>query len=406
MFDVIKIGRTISKLRQQNNMTQAELADQLGISFQAVSNWERGVSSPDIAKLTELSEIFQVPIDDILVSQRTTQIIHNVKKQQVMEDITPEEIEEIGPLLHTEEAERLVEGVAEFSLRDLARVAPFISTDRVDQLFLRLRSQVKHLRELVALAPFVSQKVLDEIVLEAVEEDTAYSRKDIVALAPFTSTAVLDKIFLATTERYASVRELVALAPFVSGQVLETGIQKILEGSDKDQQFSDFIALAPFVSKEFLETVVFPGKDTPRTVKEISAVLPFLGQETLNKFVDSIVDSVLSEESPRTGEQTKQTAKAPISDVTSFVQLAQVAAISPREQVDVTLQFLTQQNAPLESISILAGIAPFAGPKALEETLTHLINTQGNQYEWEELQILSGFIDTDDFEELFDQWDD
>ena len=44
MFDMQRIGRKIFEFRKSRNMTQMELADQLGISFQAVSNWERGVS--------------------------------------------------------------------------------------------------------------------------------------------------------------------------------------------------------------------------------------------------------------------------------------------------------------------------------------------------------------------------
>lgn len=44
MFNMQKIGRRISSLRREHNMTQVELADKLSISFQAVSNWERGGS--------------------------------------------------------------------------------------------------------------------------------------------------------------------------------------------------------------------------------------------------------------------------------------------------------------------------------------------------------------------------
>ena len=43
-FDMQRIGAHISRLRKQQGMTQMQLADALGISFQAVSNWERGVS--------------------------------------------------------------------------------------------------------------------------------------------------------------------------------------------------------------------------------------------------------------------------------------------------------------------------------------------------------------------------
>ena len=66
MFDMVQCGRTISQARKKQNMTQMELADRMGISFQAVSNWERGVSMPDISKLLELSEVLGITVDEIL----------------------------------------------------------------------------------------------------------------------------------------------------------------------------------------------------------------------------------------------------------------------------------------------------------------------------------------------------
>ena len=43
-LDLIAIGDFIRELRRKAGITQAELAERLGVSFQAVSNWERGVS--------------------------------------------------------------------------------------------------------------------------------------------------------------------------------------------------------------------------------------------------------------------------------------------------------------------------------------------------------------------------
>ena len=43
-FDMHRIGQTITSLRREHNMTQMQLADEMGVSFQAVSKWERGVS--------------------------------------------------------------------------------------------------------------------------------------------------------------------------------------------------------------------------------------------------------------------------------------------------------------------------------------------------------------------------
>ena len=58
MFDMTKVGKRIVQLRKGNNITQMGLADQLGVSFQAISNWERGHTMPDISKLPELARIF------------------------------------------------------------------------------------------------------------------------------------------------------------------------------------------------------------------------------------------------------------------------------------------------------------------------------------------------------------
>lgn len=44
MFDMNRIGKAIRTARIGKNMTQMDLADQMGVSYQAVSNWERGVS--------------------------------------------------------------------------------------------------------------------------------------------------------------------------------------------------------------------------------------------------------------------------------------------------------------------------------------------------------------------------
>ena len=70
MFNMENIGLKISELRKSKDMTQMELADKMNISFQAVSNWERGNSMPDISKLPELAEIFGVSVDDIIGKKR------------------------------------------------------------------------------------------------------------------------------------------------------------------------------------------------------------------------------------------------------------------------------------------------------------------------------------------------
>ena len=57
------IGEKIKKNRHKKQITQAQLAEALYVSAQAVSNWERGVTPPDIDNLCKLSEFFEVSAD-------------------------------------------------------------------------------------------------------------------------------------------------------------------------------------------------------------------------------------------------------------------------------------------------------------------------------------------------------
>lgn len=59
------IGSAIKKLRMDNKITQEEVAEYLGISFQAVSKWETGTTMPDIALLPKIAAFFGVRIDDL-----------------------------------------------------------------------------------------------------------------------------------------------------------------------------------------------------------------------------------------------------------------------------------------------------------------------------------------------------
>ena len=56
MIDMNKVARNIKNARTRKNMTQLELADIVGVSYQAVSNWERGNSMPDIGKISDIAK--------------------------------------------------------------------------------------------------------------------------------------------------------------------------------------------------------------------------------------------------------------------------------------------------------------------------------------------------------------
>ena len=65
-MDMQNVGRQIESLRKSKGMTQSDLGERLGVSFQAVSKWERGETLPDTAILVPLSEVLETTVDFIL----------------------------------------------------------------------------------------------------------------------------------------------------------------------------------------------------------------------------------------------------------------------------------------------------------------------------------------------------
>ena len=67
-MNVEKVGKQIAILRKEKGLTQNDLGERLGVSFQAVSKWERGEALPDITLLPDLAKILETTIDFILCS--------------------------------------------------------------------------------------------------------------------------------------------------------------------------------------------------------------------------------------------------------------------------------------------------------------------------------------------------
>lgn len=81
------LSETLKRLRDYRGITQAELAQILGITQQAVAKWERNKSEPDSSGLKQLSKYFGVSIDYLLDNEEKksffnedeTKLIHNYR---------------------------------------------------------------------------------------------------------------------------------------------------------------------------------------------------------------------------------------------------------------------------------------------------------------------------------------
>ncbi len=74
-----KIGKLIKDLRIKNNLTQNDLANILGVTYQAVSKWENGKNIPDIAVLKQISSYFKIDINNLLEGNLSSKNNKNIK---------------------------------------------------------------------------------------------------------------------------------------------------------------------------------------------------------------------------------------------------------------------------------------------------------------------------------------
>lgn len=65
------MGQIIRRLRKERNFTQEELAEQLNITYQAVSRWENGTGMPDISQIVPLANVFGVTTDVLFGKDNT-----------------------------------------------------------------------------------------------------------------------------------------------------------------------------------------------------------------------------------------------------------------------------------------------------------------------------------------------
>ena len=65
MLDCQKISQFIALKRKELGMTQAEIAEVLGVTYQAVSKWENG-TIPNVEVLVELARVLNISVDTLL----------------------------------------------------------------------------------------------------------------------------------------------------------------------------------------------------------------------------------------------------------------------------------------------------------------------------------------------------
>lgn len=62
----MEIGKKLKETRIQSNLTQEQVAEELFVSRQTISNWENEKSYPDIISIIKLSDLYSISLDELL----------------------------------------------------------------------------------------------------------------------------------------------------------------------------------------------------------------------------------------------------------------------------------------------------------------------------------------------------
>ena len=62
----MNLSDNLKRIRKENNLSQEDLAEKLGVSRQSVSKWESGAAYPEMDKVIQLCKMFDLNIDELL----------------------------------------------------------------------------------------------------------------------------------------------------------------------------------------------------------------------------------------------------------------------------------------------------------------------------------------------------
>ena len=183
MIDNRLVGKKISALRQENGLTQQQLAAMMNVSHQAVSKWEGGQALPDIQTMLELTRFFGITIEQLIAQEETASgpkdapdiYETEAQKETYTAGSEPSDVQkeanhmsiqqllQMAPFMSKETVEEIALGIEEkFTAAQLARIAPFVCSECLEKL-IDIHKPELSWETLRRMAPFMSREYVDRL---------------------------------------------------------------------------------------------------------------------------------------------------------------------------------------------------------------------------------------------------
>jgi len=174
MLDNQKISEFIANKRKQLGMTQADVAEKLKVSFQAVSKWENG-TLPNVEVLVELSKILNTSVDEILLGRDKENETYSYSKSGVDISYTDSIKKEMAQYLKTDN-KRVLNGLGPFaSLYD-------IGFSNIKEPVLVLKSEEPGSKQKLAMEYGYSRSICHDMINHLVNDIAVMGAKPLAVL--------------------------------------------------------------------------------------------------------------------------------------------------------------------------------------------------------------------------------
>ncbi len=172
MFDVKKFGATLSRKRKEQDMSQSSLADLLGFTRQAISNYECGNAFPDLETIIRMAEIFHTTVDELILcsgaTNTETKLLLN--KEILPKQVQMEEVMNVAPYVKPTTMDKIAEVLSEqgIDISNILELSEFINDDKIYTLLEKANFQKVDSLILNKLIPFLTEDakyvILDKIM--------------------------------------------------------------------------------------------------------------------------------------------------------------------------------------------------------------------------------------------------
>lgn len=269
-------------------MTQMELAEEMSVSFQAVSSWERGSTMPDISRLPQLCDTLGISIDQLLDNSPYLPTVEQLLEpgETITQPIPAQHLVELEPVIKPKELSSVIhhnkEGVLFDNFYQLLNLIPFLSKEDTESLVRSHRSLITSINDFAEIAPMLPSELVAEIISTLPQENLNLST--FLLLSSVVNPNMVQHLLEQNPDILESAENIAQLAPFLPRDYLNQLLSQ--------KQFScfqeDLVMLAPFVDQAVLERLLEENLPEIQSIDDLIELAPFISSQSLHKMMQTL----------------------------------------------------------------------------------------------------------------------